>query len=179
MATLKDYFALDANTMCLSKTYTVGDANSLETYSFEARLHLNFEANALYVSYYFEKTTFLNCPALFGLSKLDEVLKFREDTYMEAGMLGEKKMKSSNMVFTGRIFIYDENVETAMYDDEVLKQAEMNGHQVQFRRETYAVSRANAEHPVAFISHDSRDKEIIARYYSGRFVNFGMPSMVR
>lgn len=162
MGTLKDYFELDNKTLALSKNYNV-IVDNLASFNIISRIHLNFEANSYYISIYLEETNLVNCPALVALRYIKDITTIKDDLVIEAGTSGEKKMKSMDMVFTGRIFIYDENENSRKYDNEVLEQSRKNGHHVHIRRKEYATGRAVAEIPLAFISHDSRDKEDIAK----------------
>lgn len=169
MATLLDYYELDNNnTISISKKYTVevyekkGDKN-FGIFKFEYRAHLDFKTNAYYLSIYLGETDLLNCPALVALSKIDEMLATKEDIELELTRKGENQMKTSDMIFTRRIYIYDENSKAAKYDEEVQEQALKNGHFLQIRRNVYAKNRNKNEKPYAFLSHDSRDKDLIAK----------------
>jgi len=59
-----------------------------------------------------------------------------------------------------RIFIYSE---TQLSDEDVMKLKEEGrklGHEVQFRSQTHAMMRSRQDKPLAFISYDSRDRNI-------------------
>lgn len=168
MATLRDYYELDDNTISLSKKYTVEIKSKKENnrdgiFNFEYRIHLDFKTNAYFFSIYLGETGLLNCPALVALSKLDEMLATKEDIILGFTQTGENQMKTSDMIFTRKIFIYDENEEAAKYDNEVLNQSSKNGHFLQIRRKDYAENRNKLEIPFAFLSHDSRDKDLIVK----------------
>ncbi len=64
---------------------------------------------------------------------------------------------------TRRMFIYAETALTAAEITDLQIAAVALGYELQFRDATYARQRALGEKPLAFISHDSRDKEAIAR----------------
>ncbi len=64
---------------------------------------------------------------------------------------------------TRRIFIYAETALTAEEICNLQASAKNLGHELQFRDAAYAKERTLREKPLAFISHDSRDKEAIAR----------------
>lgn len=168
MATLRDYYELDDNTISLSKKYTVKITSKKQndlsgTFDFEYRVHLDFKTNAYFFSIYLGKTDLLKCPALAALSRLDEMLETKEDIVLGFTQDGENQMKTSDMIFTRKIYIYDENDEAAKYDNEVMNQSSKNGHFLQIRRKDYAENRNKLEVPFAFISHDSRDKELIVK----------------
>lgn len=70
---------------------------------------------------------------------------------------------TKNIASSRRVFIYSESRLTS---EEVLVLKEEGtklGHDVQFRSDEYVAARIRRETPLAFISHDSRDKDAIAR----------------
>jgi hypothetical protein len=67
------------------------------------------------------------------------------------------------IVPTRRIFIYAETEFRAEQVSQIQDFAAPHGHDVQVRDLTYAKERTSQETPLAFISHDSRDKETVAR----------------
>ncbi len=79
-------------------------------------------------------------------------------------LFGDPEWKSTkNINATGRVFIYSES---QLKDTEVLKlqkEAQKLGHKLQFRSQDYVSERTKFEIPLAFISHDSRDKEEVAK----------------
>jgi hypothetical protein len=77
--------------------------------------------------------------------------------------LCEPKISGHDLPFTHTIFIYSDaeigEVELALLRDF----AKVNGITLRWRGPSFAQERSRIERPVAFISHDSRDKEQIAR----------------
>ncbi len=64
---------------------------------------------------------------------------------------------------TRRVFLY---AESTLAPDDVTRlqlEAEALGHELQFRSDDYVQSRTKFENPLAFISHDWRDKESVAK----------------
>lgn len=62
-----------------------------------------------------------------------------------------------------RVFIYAETSFSSAQVNALQSAALAFGHELQFRDSTYANERTIREKPLAFISHDSRDKDSIAR----------------
>ena len=62
-----------------------------------------------------------------------------------------------------RVFFYSETNLSQADIERLQSEAETMGHDLQFRADGYASGRSQFEKPQAFISHDSRDKESIAR----------------
>lgn len=69
----------------------------------------------------------------------------------------------TNLKASTRVFIYSESV---LSDEEMHKlkgEGRRLNHEVQFRSEKYVQRRSLLERPVAFVCHDSRDKDQVAR----------------
>lgn len=90
----------------------------------------------------------------------------KEEMEIRAQFHGEPDwITSKQIVSSRRIFIYSE---TQLRDEEIvsLKDYARNlphKYEVQFRSLIHATERSKFETPLAFISHDSRDKEAVAR----------------
>lgn len=89
----------------------------------------------------------------------------KEDEFeIQYSLFGDPEWKSTkNINATGRVFIYSES---PLRDIEVIKlqrESEKLGHKIQFRSQGYVSERTKFEMPLAFISHDSRDKEEVAK----------------
>ena len=80
---------------------------------------------------------------------------------VRAQFFGDPGSISANEVqMSKRIFIYSE---TQLSDEDVMKLKEEGrklGHEVQFRSQTHAMMRSRQDKPLAFISYDSRDRNI-------------------
>jgi len=164
MATLREYFQKDAKTLTLHKDLLSCDAQTNEVLvTITGRLHYDFEGGALYVSFYIPKTEKLDCPARLALSYLNEILKLKDGTHVQSTLPGDEPTDSNELVFTGRIFIYDENDVSDENKDYIYSQAKQNNHTVKFRGLHYSEERSKLEKPLAFISHDTTDKELIAK----------------
>jgi hypothetical protein len=97
------------------------------------------------------------------LKSVDRVLSMGDVVGMYLSLPGERPMASNSKRFNGRIFLYTEE-DISESDLEILnREAEANGLHMQIRGPRYAEERARLEIPIAFISHDSRDKDEIAR----------------
>lgn len=163
MATLREYYQKDqGRTFCINKDVALRDQAGNSLLEVPTRLHVDFESNALYISFYIPHTSSIECPSRILLNAVKDVLAWRYDIYMEGGTLGEDKMKITEMVFTGRIFLYSEDDIKPEDKDYIRQRALELGQSVKFREQKYADERNKYEKPLAFISHDSRDKKDIA-----------------
>jgi hypothetical protein len=79
-------------------------------------------------------------------------------------LFGDPTWKNLLMIqTTRRVFIYSESDLTTAEVARLQAEAETMGHNLQFRSDAYAKGRSQFEKPLAFISHDSKDKDTVAR----------------
>lgn len=88
----------------------------------------------------------------------------KEDFEILARFHGDPTWVSSkNIQATRRVFIYCETNLSSQDIQDIKEEAGKRGHDIQIRSIEYMDIRTKQEQPLAFISHDSRDKDIIAR----------------
>ncbi|WP_423065741.1 toll/interleukin-1 receptor domain-containing protein [Devosia sp. CN2-171] len=163
MATLKEYFLNDARSnTTLHEEWPIGDVNGRQFGNVIARLHFDFEANALFVSFYIPAMDEVACPEAIVLREVSKVLALRDKTAVSMGFSSDKH-PSSDLVFTGQIYLYSERPVSAEDRERLHRESTTAGHRLSFRSVEYVESRSVAERPKAFISHDSRDKSEMAQ----------------
>lgn len=104
----------------------------------------------------------MDCPSRVILNSYEWVLNLSKDTEIHGFIESESLGSSQELVFTGRIFIYSEDEISEENKTAIMSDAKKVGHSVIIRTENYAKARAKWEIPLAFISHDSRDKKQLA-----------------
>jgi hypothetical protein len=109
------------------------------------------------------------------LNAIDEVLKLRDEVYTAFRIPGDEPSRSSEAVFTGRIYIYTEMDISAEDRTYIAQRSRELGQSVKIRDMKYATGRSAFEKPLAFISHDSRDKEVFARPLALALQRIGCP----
>jgi hypothetical protein len=163
MATLREYFDNDFNHVLNAAKPMGVQFEKSPPLELRARVHLDFAGNAKYVSCYIpQHPNPLNaCVAV--LENLNQVLELTNGIEVFAGFRGEPPTGLSELMFTRRVYFYSE---TDLSDDVIerlQREARQNGLSVCFRGPRYAENRSQVEKPLAFISHDSRDKDVVAR----------------
>lgn len=91
------------------------------------------------------------------------MLTIGDGVEVQIGLPGELRRTSPELRFTGRLFLYHEAEIDDIVQDAVRTRALQQNLFVQFRGPRFAADRARLERPLAFIAHDSRDKDAIAR----------------
>ncbi|MEK6295691.1 MAG: toll/interleukin-1 receptor domain-containing protein [Paraburkholderia tropica] len=74
-----------------------------------------------------------------------------------------RELKTSELHYTTRLFLYCESLLEKSTISDIMDEAEKLNINLQVRTPEYAMIRSNQESPLAFISHDSRDKSEVAR----------------
>jgi len=162
MATLRQYFDTDFSRLLKSsQPFRLCDgATDLEM---PVSLHYDFDANAKFLSCFLQKSgnPLSACVAL--LTTVDKLLSVGSGVEVQGGFVGERPMSCKTLQFCGRVFLYSEEDLPEPELKRLCCEAEANGLSIQFRGPRFAEERARLETPIAFISHDSRDKEEVAR----------------
>ena len=175
MATLKEYFLNDGQSNLTShKEWTLQDGNGRPLGTVIARLHLDFEANALFVSFYIPAMDDVACPEAIVLREVSSVLAFRENVVVSMGFPADMH-NGSDLVFTGQIYLYSERPVSTEDRERLNREATAAGHRLSFRSVEYVERRSVAEEPKAFISHDSRDKLEMAQPLALRLSSMLVP----
>jgi len=134
---------------------------------FAERVHHDLEANATFVSCLLPEDVPLVEASLAALDAVPLSLEAAKTVGVKAGFVNEPDAdnvgSSDASVFTQRIFLYaHDSVGDA--DRRAIRIAgEVKGLRPIFRDAGYARRRSELEKPLAFICHDSRDKDSIAR----------------
>jgi hypothetical protein len=87
-----------------------------------------------------------------------------DSVYVEMGFADyTERSTSATLVFTKRIFFYIDALLTPDIRQQITALGMQHGFYVVVRDQEYARRRAEFEKPLAFISHDSRDKDALVR----------------
>lgn len=176
MASLHEYFVKDGTrnfTTCETWRLSSGQGEPLGELT--ARLHLDFDANAKYISFFIPEMPAVECPEALALNKVPEVLKWPETkTEIHVG-LGREMKDARELVFTSQVYLYSERPVPESLRARLIAEASGAGHKLTFRSVDYMIDRNKWEKPRAFISHDSRDKARIAAPISMQLQKFMCP----
>jgi hypothetical protein len=163
MATLKEYFDKDfTKTLSVSNSLQFND-NLGNRIQIPVRVHFDFDARVKFVSFFVASYAHALVVLQSVLDKIDLALAIGNGVEAIGGMVGEKPTSSKSFSFSGRVFFYSELPVDLSRLEAIAKSAEEEGVFVQFRGPEYASARSALEKPVAFICHDSRDKDAVAR----------------
>ncbi|MDO8981331.1 MAG: toll/interleukin-1 receptor domain-containing protein [Afipia sp.] len=166
MATLFEYFLKDfSRDLSIEKKWQIRNKQNGSEVEVNARIYLDFNANAKYVAFYIPAYADAVFPEALVMNSLHEILEVPNTTVgVNVGFadLPDDHMEGKDLNFAGRVFFYCEREPQIELKNQFLKEALSNGIRVIFRSEEYLKRRNALEKPQAFISHDSRDKADIA-----------------
>jgi len=168
MATLREYFDTDLNrVMSAHSTWHIKDAAGNDV-PFTARISQDYDANAKFWSFYVpgggNVTAYVN--AIFNTPEVKNcVLGAEGDGILVLSGFYDysEQATSQTLVFTNRIFLYLDYQLTKDDRSAITQIGKAHGYHVLVRDHEYAAKRSALEKPLAFISHDSRDKEEVVR----------------
>ena len=182
MATLRQYFETDFNnTARVHITLTYGDDR------IEGVLLYDFSGYTAYLSCYitgkdrsYDYFVGLLKMLEYGDTKLVSTGKItlpsakqfpgtlrifnKEDFEIRYRFFGDPTWRSTREVAASRrVFFYSETDLDPATITRLQDEADLMGHRLQFRSAQYILGRTRFETPLAFVSYDSRDKEVVAR----------------
>lgn len=175
MASLHEYFVKDgAQNLTLHETWALKNAGGAIVGELIARLHLDFDANAKYVSFFIPEVPAGGCPEALALDKLAEILNWPESKVEIHGGFGVTK-DARELVFTGQIYVYSERPVSEELKARLIAKTKVAPYKLTFRSTEYMNERNKWEKPRAFISHDSRDRAGIAEPLAVQLQKFMCP----
>ncbi|EGR4295781.1 TIR domain-containing protein [Vibrio cholerae] len=168
MATIREYYDTDFTYMSVGGTWSISRPDGSYTISIDVKIMQAFEANAKFWTVYVPDgtdclgliTSLLQAPLIHKahLSEEGDGL----DIQMGFGNYSER-MSSQTLMFTKRVFIYVDELLNVKQREELRKFASQLSIDLILRDREYAMERSKLEKPLAFISHDSRDKDELVR----------------
>ena len=168
MATLREYFDTDVKTLCLLGEWGTQDSAGTTTLPVVAKLVQDLEANAKYWRFFVpegaDPVSYTNGLLALPLTERCVLSAERDSPTIRSGPRHYAAHASSaTLVFTRRIFLYIDAL-LPVAERQALAQsgAERGFHVIVYDKE-YATMRSELEKPLAFISHDTRDKDGLVR----------------
>jgi len=175
MSELKKYFDTDFKYLLSSshnRLWEITRHGNIEAkFTIIEKLHFDFTSNSIFISYYIPDITkhILNKGFLYNLIlRIDGTLSMNKgckcfNYYDFEKILPPINIKTFTLAFTNLIYIYSENkftIETLNYLGHL---AEKKNIRVIIRDSDYVKERIKIDIPKAFICHDNRDKNEVAR----------------
>jgi len=176
MATLREYYKHDFHeNIRLHATWHFSTINSELKFDVIASVHLDFESNTKFLSFYIPYIPEPYNLLITLLQRLPQALKIANDVEISIPISGKSSTYSYNLKFTDRVFFYYEGEFNQVEVNKILEIATKKQLFLEFRDNTYFTLKNEKEVPLAFISHDFRDKEEIASKIALDLVKMNCP----
>lgn len=168
MATIREYFDTDARALTVHGTWTVGTKDGESLTEVIAKIAYDFEANAKYWYFYVPAMADLSqcLGALFASPELENCRlgPDGDGVHVELGHADySERQTTTTLQFTKRVHLYLDFDLTPENRASLVAEVLARGYYLSIRDREYARKRSDSEKPLAFISHDSRDKETFVR----------------
>jgi hypothetical protein len=162
VATIRQYFDTDFSRLLkTSRLYRLSDG--VVELDVPVNLHNDFDANAKFLSCFVPLSGKPLSACVSLIAMVDQFLSIGDGVEVGCGLVGERPMDSNALQFCGRFFVYSEEDLSEPELERLINEAEAKHLFIQVRGPQFAYKRAQLETPLAFICHDSRDKDEIAR----------------
>jgi hypothetical protein len=164
MGTVREYFDTDIKHGGLLRILPVEKEDMSLSSSLTSKIAWDLDGNAKYWSFFMPSDLPAECFQLIFDHPETASCTTKQQVTMEMGWPGYSEKSSSNtLVFTKRIFIYIDHLLTPTIRSQMTDIGLKKGYHVEVRDQEYAILRSQQEKPLAFISHDSRDKDELVR----------------
>lgn len=168
MATIREYFDRDARALTAHADWLFQTRDGELLATIIAKVALDFEANAKYWYFYvpvvgdlsgclstlFATPEFASCQ--LGPESDGVLVQVGQSDYSE-------RLSSETLQFTRRVHFYLDADLAGDDRQHLVNEAREKGYFLSIRDREYARKRSEAEKPLAFVSHDSRDKDTFVR----------------
>lgn len=180
MKGVEEYFETDVPPTALdiggtrTLTFTPSDGGQAKQFQIRWKVYHDGNAGTKYYGFYVPKgfPTYEIVEAL-----TDNYAKVPLTSGIEFNLArpGEEPLETKHLPFSGSILVYVEDVLDPAHVHHLKARAKERGVTLKLRDPEYAAARNEKERPLAFISHDSRDKDKYARPLASALVEAGLP----
>ena len=167
MATVREYFDTDLKSLSVHAEWGLRNSTGENLCSITAKVSQDFDGNAKYWSFFIPLGAPLSCVnSLLAMPETSQCILSSEGdcVYVEVGFADySERITSATLVFTKRVFFYIDSLLNPEVRRQLTELGRHQGFHVVVRDQEYAAKRSAVEKPLAFISHDSRDKDSLVR----------------
>ncbi len=165
MATPREIFEKDSSKYLRAHaTHQIKDQRTGESADVLASIVFDFEAGVTYASLFIGDTPLAEAAIAHYLDHPADILKVGRGVETISGFHGtDERLSSADLQFSRRILAYTAYKLPADIKRQLEKKGASLGFALVIRDGHYLSQRAAMESPMAFISHDSRDKEPFVR----------------
>jgi len=175
MATAREYFE-KSNFMQFGRTITLTDSDG-NSYEVRVEVVQDFEGGSKHLKIYVPEANAPEALLAHILEKAEDLIwKPESQLIVITGVEGTKeKISNLDLRFSGRVLVYTPNITPPEQWASLSQVMAANGLSLLVRDGQYAMIRDKHEMPLAFISHDSRDKDPFVRELANKLTKMLCP----
>jgi TIR domain len=166
MTSVKDHFDSHPRALNALTSWNVSFKDGSNHCVVEGKISYFFEQNTKYWSFYFPQNALM--PQIENILRNSEVLKCKlSEQYHYKQVIGDvdkpDRYDMDDCLFSGRVFIY---IDRKVSDDEIIYLKNLSDQlklSIYIRDVPYMANLNSLKQPLAFISHDSRDKDDLVK----------------
>lgn len=165
MATVREHYDISAKALNAQRIWELRSDNGVTLVTIQGKVSHSIEENAKYWSFYLPEQAEFGCISylLHQPHILDGVINYDEPEQIIGFTDTPERQSLSSFVFTRRVYLYldwcvDDNEQILI--DQLGKNLDLN---IKVRDKNYVSKCSELNKPMAFISHDSNDKDDLVR----------------
>ena len=171
MPTLKEYFDNDFKDLCLESVVTMiltildDDKNIVrqETIEIKQKIRQDFNSSTRFFTYYIPTSSDTLNIIIEIINQLPNQINAANNTQAIGSFTGDVQVGTHKMIYSSRIYFYTETLMTKDEINSLDRFCKSKDIYATIRSSDYLEIKSTTEKAIAFISHDSRDKELIAK----------------
>lgn len=179
MATVRTHFDTDFSDYILMErewSFSGVGSEGNASYVVPFKLCQDLLTGAQHLTFYIPDCRHLPALVIAAIGHVAPTLEDMQKVYIEPHSPGEKVAGPFQRVFTQGVTIYADGVLPANVLVAAQTRAKELNLRVAIRDRTWAAQRSAAESPLAFLCHDSRDKDAVARPLAQALVKLACPA---
>lgn len=176
MTTIREYFDTDAKALNAVSEWAVCSNNGSNLINVIGKISYRIEEYIKYWSFYFPKNSTTDyVKYMLNLKEVAKCHMEKEPSQTVGYVDSPERYKLEDFHFTKRIYIYIDEVLTIKQIIEIEDHGKIFGFSVIIRDKNYAKEKSELIKPLAFISHDSRDKDTLVRELAQEMYSLACP----
>lgn len=165
MPTVREYYDITAKALNANREWHLRPENQSDVIIVLGKISHNIEENSKYWSFYIPSNADLSCiEFLLNESNVKECIINKSEPEQVIGFVDNPERQSlSSFHFTRRIYLYIENTIDESTKNKLISFGQSLNFDIKIRDKSYINTCTDLAKPLAFISHDSGDKDSLVR----------------
>ncbi|MDP3023421.1 MAG: toll/interleukin-1 receptor domain-containing protein [Sulfuricurvum sp.] len=165
MTTIKEYFDTDAKALSAQSEWEINNSDGSNTINVVGKISYQIDEYIRYWSFYFpENSSIDNIKYIISMPNVALCVISEDEPIQKIGYVDSpERYQLDEFHFTSRILIYIDKVLHDAQKEDITSHGKLYGFNIVVRDKEYAKTCSKLAKPLAFISHDSRDKDSLVR----------------